>query len=1080
MDGRVYTPDGKMLLAFIEPEHGTGETGSNDRLVTAIEAGIEEVSGMFPSLEIRYFGGPAVGVYNARQIKKDTMLTSIVALIIIVIFILAVFKRRRSVFLILCPVIYGGVVALALTGIFQDSISGIAVGAGAAIMGIALSYSIHMLAHQNHVRDVCQLIDEVASPLVIGSITTIGAFLGLLFTSSSLLRDFGIFAAFTLVGTMLFCLVFLPQFLEGSGHVKEGRILRAVEKFSSFRFENCKWLIVTVLCLTVICCFMSRKVGFNSDMTSLNYWDSQLEETGRILDSQGDPDVKPVMVVSTGADEAGVFDTYLRTCSKLDSLIEEGLVLSRDSAGFFIVPPDVRNARLSRWKEWWTKARTDSLKAVTRLAAERNGFRANAFDNAVDDLSRAGDELDYFGEVPAAFSAWTGKSSSHKMLISKVDIPVTNIDKVYGVLDDEGVVVFDQGYFANKAAENINNDFYLILYISSFLIFFVLWLSFGRIELALLSFLPMLLSWVLIIGMMGILGVEFNIVNIILSTFIFGMGDDFSIFILEGLLHKYKTGRELLDSHKTAIFFSSFTMIVGIGALVFAGHPALHSIAVITILGMIAVVLVAYMLEPLIFNVFVTKPTSAGKPPYTIWSFVRDIYYYVPVMTGGILLLLFGIVLQAVPMKRERRRSIIAAGMHKCCRLMLRIMPFIHFRKYGPDGEGLEVWKGAPGVVVANHASSLDVFVLAALCPKVKFLVAEWVVKSPLFSLITRMLGYYSKADGYEAVKNSLKADIDNGWCIAIFPEGTRSPDGKIRRFHKGAFYMASELGVPLIPVAIYGNRKIMPKNDGFNMTEGLSVVRIMPPVNAEAFEYHELTRKVEGLVREASDELSRKYDSPVNPYFRKSLESCYIYKGPVTEWYVRVKTRLEDSYSAYNEVIPENGTITDIGCGMGQMALMLSMFRPGRKIVGIDYDESKIEVARNCWMKHNLPNLDFLPADALSCDFPESDAFIISDMLHYLPEDKQFELLEKCRSNLRPGGMILVREGNSSDEKGQRMTALSEVMSTLVFNFNKTAGDLHFTSTAILREYAERLGMNFSEVRKNKLSANTLYLFQS
>ena len=87
-------------------------------------------------------------------------------------------------------------------------------------MGIALSYSIHLLAHQNHVRDVSQLIDEIASPLVIGSITTIGAFLGLLFTSSTLLRDFGLFAAFTLVGTMLFCLVFLPQFLQGSEHLK--------------------------------------------------------------------------------------------------------------------------------------------------------------------------------------------------------------------------------------------------------------------------------------------------------------------------------------------------------------------------------------------------------------------------------------------------------------------------------------------------------------------------------------------------------------------------------------------------------------------------------------------------------------------------------------------------------------------------------------------------------------------------------------------------------------------------------------------------------------------------------------------
>ena len=1080
VDGRIYTPDGKMMLAFIEPEHATGETGSNDRLVTAIENSIGKVSAMFPNLEIRYFGGPAVGVYNARQIKKDTFLTSIVALIVIILFILAVFKRRKSVFLILCPVLYGGVVALALTSIFQDSISGIAVGAGAAIMGIALSYSIHMLAHQNHVKDVRQLLEEIASPLIIGSITTIGAFLGLLFTSSNLLRDFGLYAAFTLVGTMFFCLVFLPQFLEGSEHLKEGRILRAVERFTSRKFENSRWLLACLAVLTAICCFTSGKVRFNSDMTSLNYWDPQLEETGRILDSQGDPDVKSVLVVSTGTDEAEAFDTYLRTCARLDSLKDAGLVLGRDSASFFLVPPAEREARLARWKAWWTEERKDSLKCLTREAAVRNGFRDNAFDNAIESLSNAGSGPDYFGDVPVALSAWVGESDTRKMLISKVDFPVADIGQAYSALDAPGVVVFDQGYFANKAAENINNDFYLILYISSFLIFFVLWLSFGRIELAMLSFLPMLLSWVLIIGMMGILGVEFNIVNIILSTFIFGMGDDFSIFILEGLLHKYKTGRELLVSHKTAIFFSSFTMIVGIGALIFAGHPALHSIAVITILGMIAVVLVAYMLEPLIFNVFVTAPTSAGKPPYTLWSFVRDIYYYVPVLTGGFLLLLFGILIQALPLGRERRRSLIAAGMHRGCRLMLRVMPFIHFRSFGPEWDKIDVWRGAPGVVVANHQSSLDVFVIAALFPKVKFLVADWVVKSPLFSLITRMLGYYSKSDGYESVKASLKEDIDNGWCIAIFPEGTRSPDGKIRRFHKGAFYMASQLGVPLIPVAVYGNRRIMPKNDGFNMTEGLSVARILPVIDAGNIEYHKLTTMVESLVKTASEELENRYDSPENPYFRKALESCYIYKGPVTEWYVRVKTGLEDCYTAYNEVLPESGTITDIGCGMGQMALMLSMFRPQRRILGIDYDSSKIEVAENCWVKKTLPLLEFRCAEAMEADFPESDAFIISDMLHYLPEEQQFALLEKCLSKLRPGGVILVREGNSSDVKGQKMTALSEVMSTRVFSFNKTSGKLHFTSASILRDYAERLGMDFSEVHKNRLSANTLYQFKS
>ena len=143
-----------------------------------------------------------------------------------------------------------------------------------------------------------------------------------------------------------------------------------------------------------------------------------------------------------------------------------------------------------------------------------------------------------------------------------------------------------------------------------------------------MSFLPMLISWVIILGLMGILGIEFNIINIILSTFIFGIGDDFSIFIMDGLQNKYRTGQKVLNSHKTAIFFSAFTTVVGMGALVFAKHPALQSISLISILGMIAVVLVAYTIQPLIFRFFIAGPASKGLPPYTLIGLIRTVLLF--------------------------------------------------------------------------------------------------------------------------------------------------------------------------------------------------------------------------------------------------------------------------------------------------------------------------------------------------------------------------------------------------------------------------------------------------------------------
>lgn len=1081
-DGHVFTPGGKTMLSFIEPAFASGETGRNDKLVNVIDAALDTLSKEFPTVRMHYFGGPVMSVYNARQIKRDTYSTSIVALIIIVLFILAVFKRRRSIFLILCPVLYGAIFALAMSWLLCGSISGIAVGAGAALMGIALSYSIHLLAHQNYVHDIPQLLDELCNPLIIGSVTTVGAFAGLLFTSSGLLQDFGLFAALTLVGTMLFCLVFLPQFLVGQADLREGRVLRVIEKISSYPYDKNKWLKGALVVLTAVCVYMSTKVGFESDMMGLTYWEPKLKEAEQILTAETADSMKTVMFVSVGRTAEEAYETYGNTSQKLESMRVEGLVEGFSDGDSFICGPEEQQARIDKWNAWWSDERVEKLTAEVRAAALRYGFREDAFDGALARLSREYEPLDYFSDksVPEAFTSWVGASDDLKMFITQVTMDKENIDEVYArFVDDHDVVIFDQGYFAGNAAEGINNDFYLILFISSFLIFFVLWLSYGRLELALLSFLPMAISWVIITGIMGMLGVQFNIVNIILSTFIFGMGDDFSIFIMEGLLYKYKTGKKLLDPHKTAIFFSAFTMIVGIGALVFARHPALNSIAIITILGMFAVVLVAYTAEPVIFNAFVTKPTSQGRPPFTLWAILRNIVFYIPPVLGSAFILLLSFVAMLVPAKKSSRQAAIGWMLHRACRILVGYAAFIHPKRIGPDGELIRSWNGEAGVIVANHQSSLDIIMILATFPKVKFMVADWVLTSPLFGVISRFLGYYSRSEGYEKSLERLRVDVADGWCLAVFPEGTRSLNGKIKRFHKGAFYLASQVGVPVIPVVFYGNWRIAPKNQGFNMTEGIAVTEILPPVQSAGVEYHELTSRISAIVKAEYAELCRKYDSPVNPYFRKALVSSYIYKGPVTEWYVKVKTKMEDSYSFFHSVLPREGRITDIGCGMGQMDFMLSMYCPERRIIGIDYDADKIAVAQNSWLLKNLPDLEFRCGNAAECELPESNAFVISDMLHYLDAEAQEALIRRCAEKLLPGGMILVRDSDSENAKGQKVTALSEVFSTRILAFNRTQGELNFISHSRMETIASMVGLKMTVRSNDAVTSNTFYILK-
>ena len=125
---------------------------------------------------------------------------------------------------------------------------------------------------------------------------------------------------------------------------------------------------------------------------------------------------------------------------------------------------------------------------------------------------------------------------------------------------------------------------------------------------------------------MNITAIEFNIVNIILATFIFGQGDDYSIFITEGLTYEYTFGCKRLKSYQNSVALSAILMFIGTGSLIFAKHPALFSLAKIAIIGMVIVVLMTFYLPPLVFRWLTTKKGSDREVPVTIERIVYSLW----------------------------------------------------------------------------------------------------------------------------------------------------------------------------------------------------------------------------------------------------------------------------------------------------------------------------------------------------------------------------------------------------------------------------------------------------------------------
>ena len=123
-----------------------------------------------------------------------------------------------------------------------------------------------------------------------------------------------------------------------------------------------------------------------------------------------------------------------------------------------------------------------------------------------------------------------------------------------------------------------------------------------------LCFLPIVISWIIVLGAMNIFGLRFNLINIIISTFIFGIGVDYSIFVMNGLIGDGdEKNNKLLAYHKTAILFSAVALIVTVGSMNLAIHPAIQSVGFATLVGMIAAVLFAYVVEPYLFRLLNKK-----------------------------------------------------------------------------------------------------------------------------------------------------------------------------------------------------------------------------------------------------------------------------------------------------------------------------------------------------------------------------------------------------------------------------------------------------------------------------------------
>lgn len=164
--------------------------------------------------------------------------------------------------------------------------------------------------------------------------------------------------------------------------------------------------------------------------------------------------------------------------------------------------------------------------------------------------------------------------------------------------------------------------------------------------------------------------------------------------------------------------------------------------------------------------------------------------------------------------------------------------------------------KGRPYIFAANHQSQFDIFAMqGCFAFDFRWLAKKELFQIPLFGRAMQLAGYISidRSHGREALKslNEAAERIAAGTSVILFPEGTRSLDGKLHDFKSGGMVLAIKSGVPLVPVGISGTYEILPKGR-LLAKPGHVIIRVGKPIETRQFpasQKHELAAKIQSEV---------------------------------------------------------------------------------------------------------------------------------------------------------------------------------------------------------------------------------------
>ena len=961
-NGFLFTKDKSKILLFINPVLKGSETEQNT-LFAAQLYGIQNTLNQHYSgkASIDYFGSSLIAVANAKQIKTDILTTVLISMGALMLILMIFYKRILIPILIFIPSVFGALTALTVLYFVKDSISAISVSIGAILLGITIDYSLHILTHYKSNSDIKALYKEITKPLIMSGTTTAVAFICLLFVKSEALIDLGIFASLAVIISALFSLLIIPHLYKPASTESSGNNL--IDKMAKFSFHSHKGLLGISIVLIIISCFTYSRVHFDADLSKLNFIPESLQKAEQKLTDTEDKNLKALYITSYGHDIEKVLTTNHQLNEKLKQ--EDSVIANLNSVSEIILSQSLQKEKIERWNAFWKHHDRTALEKQLVLYGQEYGFKPETHIPFYQLLQHHFTPLtvsDFRKFNSLLFDEFITDKAGFYTVSTIVKVPFEKRDEFVNQFSETPhVMVIDRQQMSENFLGELVHDFNALINYSFIAVLLILWLFFRRIELVIISAIPIGITGLVTAGLMGIFDIPFNIFSSIVCTLVFGHGVDFSIFMTSALQKQYSTGKNELQTYRTSILLAVLTTILAIGALIFAEHPALKSISLVSLIGVFAALIITFVFYPILFRIVISNRPDKGKSPVSLLLFVQTVVFFIYYSIMGVFLsLMLRFFLWIIPASKEKKYKWFGKAMSLFMKSVLHLKPTVTKKLINIPKDDFK----KPAIIIANHTSFLDTLAIGMYNPNIVFLVNDWVWKSPIFGRAVRLAGFYPVSQGIDGSVEHLRQRMGNTFSLMIFPEGTRSYTNEIQRFHKGAFYLAEKLQLDILPVYIHGNSEVIPKGD-FIIYDGQIIdyigERISITDERYGSNYTERTKQISRHFRETFEKVRHQLED--ENYFKKKLFLSFLYKE--TEINKAVRKDFQQHKSVYHELnscLGKKEKIVHFADDYGQLDFLLLMQQAGRNIQTYMADTEKRAVAATNYIT-KIRNLVYLDA---------------------------------------------------------------------------------------------------------------------